>query len=278
MKELLTHINSSLCERYSSRELETIVSTLCLEYLEIPQTIYYLKDKIELSSAERQKLDIALQRLACGEPLQYVLGYTPFCGLQFKVNNSVLIPRPETAELVEWVLTSVKEKVRVIDIGTGSGCIAITLSHNLKNAVIDACDISDSALRVAVENNSLNATNVNFHQRDILTNKDSGTKYDVIVSNPPYITNSEKADMEDTVLDYEPHTALFVADSDPLIFYREIANFGKQNLNKDGMVFFEINPLFAEQTIIMLENAGYQNIELRKDIFGKNRMIKAVNL
>jgi release factor glutamine methyltransferase len=278
MKELLTHINSSLCERYSSRELETIVSTLCLEYLEIPQTIYYLKDKIELSSAERQKLDIALQRLAGGEPLQYVLGYTPFCGLQFKVNNSVLIPRPETAELVEWVLMSVKDNVKVIDIGTGSGCIAITLSHNLKNAVIDACDISDAALRVAVENNSLNATNVNFHQRDILTNKDSGTKYDVIVSNPPYITNSEKADMEDTVLDYEPHTALFVADSDPLIFYREIANFGKQNLNKDGMVFFEINPLFAEQTIIMLENAGYQNIELRKDIFGKNRMIKAVNL
>lgn len=278
MKELLTHINSSLCERYSSRELETIVSTLCLEYLEIPQTIYYLKDEIELSSAERQKLDIALQRLAGGEPLQYVLGYTPFCGLQFKVNNSVLIPRPETAELVEWVLMSVKDNVKVIDIGTGSGCIAITLSYNLKNAVIDACDISDSALRVAVENNSLNATNVNFHQRDILTNKDSGTKYDVIVSNPPYITNSEKADMEDTVLDYEPHTALFVADSDPLIFYREIAIFGKQNLNEEGMVFFEINPLFAEQTIIMLENAGYQNIELRKDIFGKNRMIKAVNL
>ncbi|MBR4302711.1 MAG: peptide chain release factor N(5)-glutamine methyltransferase [Bacteroidaceae bacterium] len=278
MKELLTHINSSLCERYSSRELETIVATLCLEYLEISQTIYYLKDKVELSSAKRQKLDIALQRLACGEPLQYVLGYTPFCGLQFKVNNSVLIPRPETAELVEWVLMSVKDNVKVIDIGTGSGCIAITLSHNLKNAVIDACDISDSALRLAVENNTLNGTNVNFSQRDILTDKEACTKYDVVVSNPPYITNSEKADMDDTVLDYEPHTALFVADSDPLLFYREIANFGKQNLNKDGMVFFEINPLFAEQTIIMLENAGYQNIELRKDIFGKNRMIKAVNL
>lgn len=278
MKELLTHINSSLCNRYSSRELETIVATLCLEYLEIPQTVYYLKDKIELSSAERQKLDIALCRLAGGEPLQYVLGYTPFCGLQFKVNNSVLIPRPETAELVEWVLTSVKEAVRVIDIGTGSGCIAITLSYNLKNAVIDACDISDSALRVAVENNTLNGTNVNFSQRDILTDKEAYTKYDVVVSNPPYITNSEKADMDDTVLDYEPHTALFVADSDPLLFYREIAIFGKQNLNKGGMLFFEINPLFAEQTIIMLENAGYQNIELRKDIFGKNRMIKAVNL
>ncbi|MBO5933782.1 MAG: peptide chain release factor N(5)-glutamine methyltransferase [Bacteroidaceae bacterium] len=278
MKELLTHIYGSLNKRYDSRELDSITATLCLEYLEIPQATYYLKDRIELSSEKTQMLNAALERLSCGEPLQYILGYTPFCGLQFKVNNSVLIPRPETAELVEWVLMSVKDNVKVIDIGTGSGCIAITLSHNLKNAVIDACDISDSALRVAVENNSLNATNVNFHQRDILTNKEACTKYDVVVSNPPYITNSEKADMEDTVLDYEPHTALFVADSDPLLFYREIANFGKQNLNKDGMLFFEINPLFAEQTIIMLENAGYQNIELRKDIFGKKRMIKAVNL
>lgn len=275
MKELLTHISDRLNKRYSSGELEAIVATLCLDYLEIPQIKFYLKEKIELSPVCRQKLETALIRLEKGEPLQYVMGYTSFCGLRFKVDNSVLIPRPETAELVEWVLQTTKDEPSILDVGTGSGCIAVTLAKRLPGAKVDACDISSDALNVAYENSLVNGSKVLFHKRDILTDRNIDKKYDIIVSNPPYITEIEKKDMDDTVLNYEPHTALFVNNPNPLLFYNAIADFGLQCLNSGGSIFFEINPVYHNEMVSMLKERGYINVELRQDIFNKNRMIKA---
>lgn len=275
MKRLLAHISDRLNKIYDSRELDVVAAALCLEYLEIPQTTYYLKDKYELTSVRQQMLADALNRLANGEPLQYVVGSAPFCGLQFKVDRNVLIPRPETAELIEWVTESVKSECSILDIGTGSGCIAVTLSHRLPGAKIEACDVSEDALHIASVNAELNKTFVRFYRRDILKEWDSDKKYDVIVSNPPYIADHEKQSMEKTVLDYEPHLALFVDNPDSLLFYRAIAEFGNRNLNKGGLLFLEINPLYVNEMVEMLKSTGYSNIEIRKDIFGKDRMIKA---
>lgn len=275
MKRLLTHISDRLNGLYGSRELESVSIALCTEYMGISQTTYYLKEQVELTSAEQEKLDDALNRLSQGEPLQYIVGYTPFCGLHFILNKSVLIPRPETAELVDWVAQYACSGATVLDIGTGSGCIAISLAKRISGSVVDACDVSSEALETASANNKFNGTSVTFYKRNILTERESDKSYDVIVSNPPYITEEEKADMESNVLDYEPHLALFVNSSDPLLFYKAIADFGKQNLNKGGALFFEINPLYATDMVDMLAEKGYSGIELRRDIYGKDRMIKA---
>ncbi|MBR6198294.1 MAG: peptide chain release factor N(5)-glutamine methyltransferase [Bacteroidaceae bacterium] len=225
----------------------------------------------------------AANRVAQGEPVQYVIGETDFYGLTFNIAKGALIPRPETEELVEWGISSLNgEKAvtgKILDIGTGSGCIAISVAKNTE-ATVEAWDISDDALSIATDNAKKNGVNVAFRKVDVLnfmpTDKDRG-EYCCIFSNPPYICNSESEDMENNVLDYEPHIALFVPDSDPLLFYRKIAEIGKELLMNDGMLFFEINRRFGKETVDMLTHLGYSDIELRQDQFGNDRMVKAIN-
>lgn len=277
MQSILTQIANCLGSKYDSRELSAVSKSICTEILGISQSAYFLKDRIQLSGAQQELLVTTLARLEKGEPLQYVIGVSPFCGLQFVVNEDVLIPRPETAELVDWILSDYRETglSSVLDIGTGSGCIAITLSSHFPDCCTDAYDVSAEALKVAAKNNEINATSVNLYQVDILLADRCDKKYDVIVSNPPYIADFEKDDMDDNVLLFEPHTALFVPNDNPLLFYRVIAEFGKKNLKRGGALYFEINPLFANQMLDLLKDYGYRNVELRKDIYGKDRMIKA---
>lgn len=237
----------------------------------------------KLSDSELHKAEDIVKRLKNSEPIQYILGKCEFYGLTFKVTPDVLIPRPETEELVEWILTEKNENnISILDIGTGSGCIAVTLAKKKKGVNVHAWDISTSALRVASENAVINAVNINTSRVDVLSEEDleqkynSIHKYDVIVSNPPYITNSEMAIMEFNVLDYEPHLALFVPDSNPLLFYSKIADVSLKLLKEGGRLFFEINPDYANDLVEMLKEKGFNDVELKKDITGKLRMLKVV--
>jgi len=250
-----------------------------------------------------------LEELKTGKPVQYILGETEFYGLPFKVNPSVLIPRQETEELVEWVIEEVrspKSEVRspksgvrsrktedgspkseirnrkseirnILDIGTGSGCIAIALKKHIPKAIVYGLDISPEALETARQNALLNSTEIEFLQVDILkdTNQILNTKFSIIISNPPYITIAEKHQMHIHVIDHEPHSALFVPDNKPLIFYEHIIDFATTHLFADGLLFFEINGNFGNQVISLLDKKGFSDIELRKDLQGKDRMIKA---
>lgn len=276
MKRVLSLIDDALGSRYDAAELESVKKALCIEYLGISDVSFFTKETLDADPERDSRLVKALDRLAGNEPLQYVIGFTPFCGLQFRVDPRVLIPRPETAELVEWVAADSASEGNLLDVGTGSGCIAVTLAHKLPGWKVQGWDISDGALEVARENNSLNGTSVEFRKVDILSDRLPEQRLDVIVSNPPYVLESEKADMEDRVLEHEPHSALFVPDNDALLFYRAIAEFGKHNLSKGGRLYFEINPLEADALKLMLLKAGYHDIEIRNDIFGKQRMIKAI--
>ena len=275
MKRLLARIDDALGSRYDAQELETIKRALCTELLGVSALAFYTREAVSLSPQQESLLESALKRLAGGEPLQYVIGSTPFCGLTFHVDSRVLIPRPETAELVEWVAQDAAPSGSLLDMGTGSGCIAISLAHRLKGWKVQGWDISDGALEVARGNNSLNGTDVELRKVDILNTREI-VKADVIVSNPPYVMESEKALMEDTVLEFEPHLALFVKDNDSLLYYRAIAEFGRRALNPGGRLYFEINPLKVEEMKQMLIEAGYHDVEVRNDIFGKPRMIKTI--
>lgn len=275
MKRLLARIDDALGRRYDAQELETIKRALCTELLGVSALAFYTKDTLAPDTKRDALLESALERLSNGEPLQYVIGSTPFCGLTFRVDSRVLIPRPETAELVEWVAQDAAQTGSLLDVGTGSGCIAVSLAHRLPGWMVQGWDISDGALELARENSRLNGTQVEFCKVDILT-ADPDCRFDVIVSNPPYVMESEKSQMEDTVLEFEPHLALFVSDSDPLLFYKAIAAFGHRTLNTGGRLYFEINPLLVEEMKEMLMGAGYRDVEVRNDIFGKPRMIKAI--
>jgi release factor glutamine methyltransferase len=220
----------------------------------------------------------ALHQLLEERPIQYVVGHAEFAGLKFKVNENVLIPRSETEELVAWMLETIdrSQPLRILDIGTGSGCIPITLSLQIPSAEIHAVDISEKALELARENAQRLGAEVRFFNLDILTVESLAENYDVIVSNPPYVRLSEKNEMRGNVLKHEPDLALYVGDEDPLLFYRKIAALGKGALTENGMFFFEINENLAEPTGEALSNLNYQSIEVRKDIYGKNRMIRAI--
>ena len=213
------------------------------------------------------------QRLLQGEPVQYVLGVAEFGGRQFRVAPGVLIPRPETLELCQWV--EEERGITILDIGTGSGCIACTLAAELPEAQVTAWDISEAALSVARENAKRTNVHVSFEQVDALNIPLTSDKWDIIVSNPPYVCEQERAAMERHVLDYEPSLALFVPDDDPLLFYRAIADYARQSLTAGGSLFFEINPLYAEQLKSLLSAMSYHHIEVRDDQYGKPRMIKA---
>jgi release factor glutamine methyltransferase len=274
-----------------SKQLSTIydvneINSLCMIVLESIVNISSAKikafPKTEISTPDSERITNILTRLATGEPIQYILGYTEFYRLHFKVNPSVLIPRPETEELVDWVISSVGSSElaagEFLDIGTGSGCIPISLKKNLPNVQISAIDISLEALQTAKENAELNKVDVNFIENDILNPTNHSlltTHYSLIVSNPPYVTLEDKKLMHTNVTDFEPHTALFVPENDPLIFYKAIADFASDHLEKGGLLFFEINESYGKQVVDILNSKLLINIELRKDISGKDRMIKA---
>ena len=238
-----------------------------------------LKKHETISATDFKKIQEIVDRLKNFEPIQYILGETEFYELKLKVNPSVLIPRPETEELVEWVLRSnLPDNCNVLDVGTGSGCIALALKNKLRKANISGMDISDDALEIARINAVDNGLEVNFFLGDILNLYYSDLKkYDVIVSNPPYIREIEKSEMHANVLVYEPGNALFVSDSDPLKFYKAIASFAKRNLNKNGMLFFEINEHLGKEMMNLLNDFGFCDIKIRKDINGKDRMVYCRN-
>ena len=241
----------------------------------------YLGKDTQLSADDQTELQEIAKRLLQGEPIQYVLGQADFCGRTFLVNRHVLIPRPETEELCQWITSQgVCPPVRLLDIGTGSGCIAITLAAEMPDAEITAWDISAEALKVACKNAKRNNVHVSFEQVDALhltsdILHQTSEAFDLIVSNPPYICNKEREAMESNVLEHEPHTALFVPDDDPLQFYRAIAQYGQTALKKDGWLYFEINPLYAQEMYDMLTMMSYHDIEIKTDQFGKQRMIRA---
>lgn len=215
------------------------------------------------------------------KPIQYILGETEFFGLWFEVNENTLIPRPETEELVELILAESRKSIRakaesleILDIGTGSGCIAISLAKNIPNARVSAIDVSPKALDKAKKNAEINEVKMTFLLKNILETDDLNHQFDIIVSNPPYVRNLEKTEIKPNVLEYEPHLALFVEDTDPLIFYRKITQLAKKNLTPDGKLFFEINQYLGKQTVQLLEEAGFRDIKLKKDIYGNDRMLQ----
>jgi release factor glutamine methyltransferase len=229
----------------------------------------------ELSPNDTIELEKMMGRLEAGEPVQYVLGQASFHGYIYKVCPGVLIPRPETAELVDWIAEDRRPDLSVLDIGTGTGCIAVTLALLLPQAKVTAWDISPVALQVAAENARKYDADVTVVKQDTLQALADGRQWDVIVSNPPYIAEQERAAMDRNVLDYEPSLALFVADDDPLLFYRAIARYAIKSLKNDGELFFEINPRYINELQSLLADIGFTAVEVRNDQYGKQRMIKA---
>lgn len=282
IKDVFSTFKQSLATLYDASEIEALTLMIISEIIGSSKTMIKAFPEQEITLSQSEKLNNILIRLQTGEPVQYILGYTEFYGLTFKVNPSVLIPRPETEELVEWVLNSKvknqKSKVTtILDIGTGSGCIAISLKKNLPEAKVSAIDISINALQTAKQNAELNEVDINFIQVDILNiNPEIEIpKSEIIISNPPYVTLHDKTQMHTNVTDFEPHTALFVPENDPLIFYKAIADFAMNNLAPNGLLFFEINENLGKETVEMLESKEFKDIELRKDMSGRDRMVKA---
>lgn len=282
---VFTVYKQALAAIYEPNEIEALTLLTLSEITGSTKAQLKAFPEKQLTTEQSAHINAILTRLQTGEPLQYILGHTEFYGLPFKVNPSVLIPRPETEELVEWILTEVGSwkpaAGSILDIGTGSGCIPITLKKHLPQANISTVDISAEAISTAKQNAELNKVEVNFIKDDILNPTDNSlltAHYSLIVSNPPYVTLHDKTKMHRNVTDFEPHMALFVPEDDPLIFYKAIADFALKNLNKDGFLFFEINESLGSETVEMLKNKGFKNIELRQDMSGRDRMIKGTRI
>jgi release factor glutamine methyltransferase len=281
MTETIKYIKDSLTDIYPNSEIKGIIRLIMEQICSLQPHQYLIFQDIQLSNEKKNKIIEVVERMKSKEPIQYILGTADFYSIPFEVNSSVLIPRPETEELVDLIISENSTSIgkNILDIGTGSGCIAITLQKNIKTAHVYAVDISAEALNVARRNAVQNQTDVTFIQTDILqlekAQKDIPYTFDIIVSNPPYIKQEEKKEMEQNVLDFEPHLALFVPDQDPLLFYRHIAEFGKEKLKENGLLYFEINAACGEITYKMLQKKGYNKVQLIKDLSGKDRIIKA---
>ena len=271
------YIRNQLNETFSLGEIRTftrlILEEVCnLSFSEIASCKFN-----DLSDNKKQNIISIVKRLQNNEPIQYILGNTEFYGLTLKVTPSVLIPRPETEELVEWILLETTQpNPNILDIGTGSGCIAITLAKKIDNATVEAWDVSREALNVAKENATINHVTVNFLEVDALKPLQENQRFDIIVSNPPYIREMERKTMSSNVLDYEPQLALFVPDNKALIFYNRIADIALQQLNSDGWLYFEINHAKGAEVVQLLKEKGFVNIELKKDISRNDRMVRAM--
>ncbi|MFZ4106574.1 peptide chain release factor N(5)-glutamine methyltransferase [Flavobacterium sp.] len=263
---------------YDEQEIESFFY-LTLECFHNKKRIDLALDpNMEMDAMQLRRWESALAELKKEKPIQYILGETEFYGIPFLVNENTLIPRPETEELVEWIIKSTSyeiksAKLQILDIGTGSGCIAISLAKSISNAEVFAIDISEEALATAKKNAEINEVNVDFILKNVLETENLGNTFDIIVSNPPYVRNLEKSEIKPNVLEYEPHIALFVNDNDALLFYRKIAGLAKVNLSENGILFFEINQYLGKETVELLEDLGFKNIILKNDNYGNNRMI-----
>lgn len=278
MNPLYVYIRQALQGYYPDSEAASLAKGLLTEVFGLSALeLYGGKDRI-FSANEQKQLDDILVRLRNFEPFQYIIGVESFAGLTFEVNPCVLIPRPETLELVDWVVAEASDarSLRILDVGTGSGCIAVSLAHRLQGASVRAWDVSPEALSVAARNAVCNGVQVQFEWQDVLQVEQTDFHLDVLISNPPYITEHEKSQMEPNVLEWEPGLALFVPDEDPLRFYRAIARLGQQVLETGGKLYFEINQAYGPQTVALLVDLGYRDVELRQDLSHNDRMIRAV--
>lgn len=276
IKDYKIRFTESLSPIYDSDEIESFFFLILEQEHQLKRVDLALNPNLELTENELQKWATYLQELQKQKPIQYLLGKTQFFGLEFFVNEHTLIPRPETEELVSWIINDNQHQqgLNILDIGTGSGCIAISLDKNLK-AETFAFDISEEALTMAQKNADHNQAFVHLIEFDILNDIWEGDPFDIIVSNPPYVRELEKQEIKPNVLEYEPHLALFVPDENPLLFYEKIADFAKEHLSENGQLFFEINQYLGKETSEMLRNKGFKNVILKKDIYGNDRMILA---
>lgn len=287
---LSVHTIGSCCEfiknelngLYPDREIHSLTDLILFQILGIPKHEIHLEKEKIINDPQNFRIAEIVKDLKLHKPIQYIFGYTDFFGLHILVSPDVLIPRPETEELVKWIIDDhIGKSPVILDIGTGSGCIAIALKKNLPQARVYACDVSDAALKMAIENSELHTLDVVFFHQDIIIDshlkhkrKSNDHLYDIIVSNPPYIPLKEKPQISLSISCFEPEDALFVPDEDPLIFYRNIAHFGLDHLKNDGIIYFEIHESSGHKVITMLEEYGYRDIIMRRDINGKNRMIR----
>ena len=283
LKEFKLFFNEALSAIYPKTEIDSFFFILMEEKLKLQRIDTVLKPDFLITKKSLIDLKTIVKRLQNEEPIQYIIGNTEFYGLPFLVDKNTLIPRTETEELVAWVLDEIKvftnnkiTELSILDIGTGTGCIPISLAKNLTSLNISAIDISPEALLIARQNAILNKVTIEFIELDILNAESLPQEYDVIISNPPYVRELEKKEIKNNVLENEPHLALFVADENPLIFYNKIADLAKKQLSENGMLFFEINQYLGKETINMLVKKGFKNIQLKKDLFGNDRMIKCV--
>lgn len=279
--ELLRQTTQRLSAVYPAGEASALARMVMEDCFGLSLTDLMLDKDNELSSLQLQELQNITERLLQKEPIQYILGHTTFCGLSLLVAPGVLIPRPETQELVEWIcnenMLENRSKKRVLDIGTGSGCIALTLAH--RGFAVEAWDISPEALRIAQSNADRLGLEVSFAKQNILqqdTSAKDNEQFDIIVSNPPYICRKEAEEMDSNVLDHEPQLALFVPDNDPLLFYRHIASFATRSLRSGGELYFEINRAYAEDTCNLLKQNGFADVEMKEDQFCNPRMVRGV--
>jgi len=278
ISNLKPHLFQHLLTIYPKEEIESFYKLL-LNHFNLTQVDVALNPRIEFNNLQLDFIKVAIAKLKQEVPIQYILGETEFYRLRYYVDENVLIPRPETEELVAWVISDYKnntKKLSILDIGTGSGCIAISLKKNIPNAQVFAIDISEKALEIAKKNADLNSVSINFIQSDILTATDLIENFDIIVSNPPYVRLLEKELMKPNVLNNEPSIALFVDDDNPLIFYHKISELAQKYLKNEGALYFEINQNFGVETVELLKNHHFKNIELRKDFYEVNRMIKGI--
>jgi len=278
IKQYRTQFIKELSPFYDAYEAESFFYLILEDKHQLRQIDLALNHELSFSEADFVVWDSLLAQLKKEVPIQYLLGKTNFYGLDFEVNENVLIPRPETEELVEWIISenathSKSKKIKILDIGTGSGCIAVSLAKNLPNAEVYAMDVSKKATETAKRNAARNDVDVTFLFQNILETEELKCQFDIIVSNPPYVRNLEKEEIKKNVLDYEPHLALFVDDNDALVFYRKIASLAHNDLLKNGQLYFEINQYLGKEMIDLLGKMDFINIDLRKDIYDNDRMI-----
>lgn len=271
---------ATLASVYEHSEARAIALVLCEHITGRSRSHLLAQNELQLSDTQQKELDKCVQRLLNEEPIQYIIGETDFYGIPFKVDKRVLIPRAETEELVDWIIGDHRNSgpQSIIDLCTGSGCIAVSLAKNLPNKKVSACDISTDALAVASENANSNKVDVELFKADVLSDDLTQLLPDanIIVSNPPYVMDSEKSSMHANVMNFEPHLALFVTDNDPLCFYNAIGKFAINKLSSNGSLYVEINRAKGDDIINLFQHLGFGSVELRKDLLGNDRMVKAI--
>ncbi len=277
LKSLQNFFKNGLMGYYPNEEIDTFFYRICSMHLKLKRIDISIKSEMIITNHTFEYFEMVIERLLNYEPIQYILGSTLFFGSDFIVNKEVLIPRPETEELISWVLEQLDpdKSIKILDVGTGSGCIAISLAKQLPRADVHAMDISLGALSIAKKNAEANGVVIQFIEASILDWESQDLFFDVIISNPPYVRKSEKEMMSPNVLNHEPHLALFVENNNPLLFYKAIVEMSKRNLNSQGLIYFEINEYLAEETKSLFSSTFFEAVQLKRDIFSKYRMLRA---